>query len=244
MPLPKVAIVGRPNVGKSALLNRLVGRRVSIVHATPGVTRDRVSVKVEAGDRTFELTDTGGMGLDDPDNLTDHVEAQIWSAIHESDLLLFVVDAHDGVTPADREVLRQIRSAGKPMLLLVNKSERRAAEADAAEFLTLGLGEPLLVSALEGLGIGDLVSAILERLPQGSDSDAGSVVHLAIVGSDLLQRIVALVHAPLPTADDGHAPLRPGEERAVRLRAERIHGIPQAAVTWSVILGDLEQGGG
>lgn len=185
MSLPRVTIVGRPNVGKSSLLNRLVGRRVSIVEPTAGVTRDRVSAMVEAGGRRFEIVDTGGLGLVDEAQLKDHVEAQIQVAIASADLVLFVVDGKEGRVPSDDMVARRLRTLGKPMLLVVNKVESRLDEVATAEWLRLGFGDPHATSAKEGWGVSDLMEAILSHLPERTEAEdeiEGDVLKFAIVG--------------------------------------------------------------
>ena len=123
MTVPVVAIVGRPNVGKSSLFNWLAGRRIAIVDPTAGVTRDRVSTLIEAGGRFFELVDTGGIGHADVDNLTEHVERQIETAIDQAHVLLFVVDGRVGLTPLDEEVARRLRYVTKPILCVANKCD-------------------------------------------------------------------------------------------------------------------------
>jgi GTP-binding protein len=183
--LPRVTIVGRPNVGKSSLLNRLVGRRVSIVEPTAGVTRDRVAATVVAGDRRFELVDTGGLGLVDENLLKDHVEAQIQVAIDSADLVLFVVDGKEGRVPSDDMVARRLRTLDKPKLLVVNKVESRLDEIASSEWVALGFGEPIAISALEGWGCSDLLETVVARLPERTadeDELEGDVLRFAIVG--------------------------------------------------------------
>src|SRR5438067_6452130 len=163
MSLPIVAIVGRPNVGKSALFNWLAGRRISIVDPTAGVTRDRVSTVLEIGERYCELIDTGGMGIQDVDNLTADVERQIQHAIDAAALVLFVVDVRDGVVPLDEEVARRLRVLGKPVIFVANKADTDKIATNAPDFYRLGYGEPILVSADQKLGKQDLLDAILEK---------------------------------------------------------------------------------
>ena len=185
MALPQVAIVGRPNVGKSSLLNRIAGRRVAIVEPTAGVTRDRVTVTVEHGGRRFEVTDTGGLGLVDEALLKDHVEAQIQVALHSADLILFVVDGKEGRVPSDDMVARRLRQLDKPVLLVANKVESRGDEFAVAEWLTFGFGEPVVTSAKEGFGLHDLVEATLARLPEQAEDETAPVdrpLAFAIVG--------------------------------------------------------------
>src|SRR5205814_1659424 len=145
MSLPVVAIVGRPNVGKSSLFNWLAGRRISIVDPTAGVTRDRVATLIEAGGRFFELVDTGGIGIDDADNLTAEVEGQIELAIEQAHVVLFVVDIRVGLTPLDEEVGRRLRFVTKPVILVGNKCDAPNLEPHAHDFYKLGRGKLLPV---------------------------------------------------------------------------------------------------
>jgi GTP-binding protein len=165
MPLPIVAIVGRPNVGKSSLLNVIARRQISIVEPTPGVTRDRISTIVDADDSWFELVDTGGYGIVDRQNLTEHVERQIFYAIEQANIILFVVDARDGVTPLDQAVAEKLRPYAERVVLVANKVDDIRAEPVLGEFHALGFGEPLPVSALHAHGKRELLERILERLP-------------------------------------------------------------------------------
>jgi GTP-binding protein len=142
MPLPKVAIVGRPNVGKSSIFNWLAGRTIAIVEPTAGVTRDRLGTVLEAGGRYFELVDTGGMGIQDVDNLTAQVEGQIDVALREADVILFVVDSRDGLVSLDEYVSARLRPFTKPVLLVANKSESEKLEVAALEFHRLGWPKP------------------------------------------------------------------------------------------------------
>ncbi len=161
---PVVAVVGRPNVGKSTLVNRIIGRREAVVEDVPGVTRDRVSYEATWAGRRFTLLDTGGW---DPDaeGMAARITAQAEMAVEAADVVLFVVDSTVGATDADEAVVRVLRRAGKPVVLAANKVDGPAAEAEAAALWNLGLGEPYAVSALHGRGSGDLLDAVLEALP-------------------------------------------------------------------------------
>jgi GTP-binding protein len=182
--VPVVAIVGRPNVGKSSLFNWLAGRRIAIVDPTAGVTRDRVSTLVKAEGRFFELIDTGGIGVGDGDNLTVQVERQIEAAIDQSHVLLFVVDARAGLMPLDEEVARRLRYVTKPIICVANKCDQEDFDSQAAEFYKLGRGKLVCVSALQNRGKEELLDIIFERLP-GADvleQPKDAVMKLAIVG--------------------------------------------------------------
>jgi len=196
--MPKVAIVGRPNVGKSSLLNLLAGRRVSIVDAQPGVTRDRISHPIElppadrGGDpRWCELIDTGGYGVYSGDEslspLTEEIESQIAVALREARLILFLVDARSGLVALDEEFAKLLRRRvgdATPIVLVANKVDDEKYAADAMEAMTLGFGEPILISAKTGVGKFDLTEAIAERLDfeVGAPAEASSELLVAIVG--------------------------------------------------------------
>jgi len=190
--VPTVVIVGRPNVGKSSLMNRLAGRRISIVDPTAGVTRDRVGCEIEVGGRSIELVDTGGYGIEgfegDAD-LTDLIERQIVRGLEEADLVLFVVDAQSGILPLDEQVARLLRQhrGDRPVLLVVNKVDGEAQEADAGEAYALGFGEPRPISALNRRGVDALGEAMLARLPApgepaSAESKSRDAPRLALVG--------------------------------------------------------------
>lgn len=184
MIIPTVTIVGRPNVGKSSLLNCLAKRRISIVEPTSGVTRDRVSTEIQYKDYVFELVDTGGMGVKDVDGLTEDIEIQIEIAIHKADVILFVVDVREGVTPLDTMVVERLRRLNKKVILVANKVDTPKLEYLIADFNKLGLGEPVPISALEGFGRSGLLDRIVSLLPVPSQEavTADSVIKLAIVG--------------------------------------------------------------
>lgn len=164
---PIVAIVGRPNVGKSTLLNSLVGSRVAIVEPTPGVTRDRVTVLCTLADRTVEVVDTGGVGIVDRQGLEAHVEGQVTQAVEGADVILFLTDAREGLMPLDQRVAHLLRGVDAPVVLLANKVEIEEAEWNLGEFEALGYGSPIPISAKERRGLGELEERLAELLPEG-----------------------------------------------------------------------------
>ncbi len=164
---PLIAIVGRPNVGKSTLLNRLAGSRIAIVEETPGVTRDRVTVICTVADRTVELVDTGGVGIVDRQGLDDEVERQVTTAIERAAVVLFVVDAREGVAALDKRVAGLLRNVADKVILLANKMEVEEAQWNLGELESLGFGEAMPISAKEGRGIDDLDEKLAEFLPAG-----------------------------------------------------------------------------
>ncbi|NLX60889.1 MAG: ribosome biogenesis GTPase Der [Phycisphaerae bacterium] len=184
MPMGVVAIVGRPNVGKSSLLNCLARQRIAIVDPTAGVTRDRVSTIIEFDGRYFELVDTGGMGIEDADALTAQVEEQITRALDEAHLVLMVVDVREGVTPLDKLVAERLRKQAKPVILVANKADSDKLDQEAPNFYALGLGDPLCVSATEHRRRETLLETILSRLPEPGEDErpAESAMRIAIVG--------------------------------------------------------------
>jgi len=187
MSLPVVAIVGRPNVGKSSLLNCLAGRRIAIVDATPGVTRDRISALCALGGGEgagyVELVDTGGMGGEEGGDLTGHVETQISYAISAAAIILFLVDAREGLTPLDRHVAERLRRQDRPVILVANKVDRANLATEAADLHRLGFGEPLKISAIHSQGIAELLDAVQEALgDRGVDAVPEPVMKLAVVG--------------------------------------------------------------
>jgi len=183
MGVPQVVIVGRPNVGKSSVFNWLVGRRIAIVDPTAGVTRDRVTQLVHIGDRYAELVDTGGMGIKDSDDLTEHIEEQIRMAIDQADLILFVVDTREGMVPLDQDVAKRLRYVRAPVLLVANKTDHEGLDPQADEFYRLGR-KMLRVSTKQNLGKDDLLEAIEKRLPEKTDDEVvrEAVMKVAIVG--------------------------------------------------------------
>lgn len=184
MILPVVTIVGRPNVGKSSLLNCLAKRKISIVEPTSGVTRDRVSTEIQHKSYVFELIDTGGLGVKDVDGLTEEIEIQIEIALQKADVILFVVDSRDGITSLDIMVAEKLRYLNKRVILIANKVDTPKLEYLIAEFNKLGFGEPVPISAIEGYGRSDLLDKIVALLPVPLEETVlpESVIKLAIVG--------------------------------------------------------------
>jgi GTP-binding protein len=196
--LPTVVIAGRPNVGKSTLFNRLVGRRHAIVSDVPGVTRDRKDAEAQLRGRMVRLVDTAGLEESAPDSLYGRMRASSEAAVAGADLVVFVVDARAGITPADSHFAAWLRRQNCPVLLVANKAEGRGGANAALEAYSLGLGEPLAVSAEHGEGIADLMSEIADRIPpeDAADDAADKPLKLAIVGrpnagkSTLLNRLL------------------------------------------------------
>ena len=184
MSIPNVAIVGRPNVGKSSLLNAMAGRRVSIVEPTAGVTRDRVSFFIQWKDHEFELVDTGGLGLVDEAMLKQHVHSQIEVAMEAADLILFLFDAKEGLGPLDQQIAEKLRKIKKPVILCANKVESNRDELEAVDAYSLGMGEPYQISAKEGYGVSDLMDLILEKMPTWprAETEGEQGLKLTIVG--------------------------------------------------------------
>ena len=186
MPYISVAIVGRPNVGKSTLFNALAGSRIAIEADAPGVTRDRVLFPLTIEDRTFDLVDTGGIGIVDSQRLEKQVENQISLAIDAADLLVFLVDSREGVTPHDEAIARRLRKAGKRVLLAASKVDTQRIEDTLPSFHSLGFGTPVCVSAKQNRGIGDLEEAIVANLPPEPEGDQGPTAKelpkIALVG--------------------------------------------------------------
>jgi GTP-binding protein len=268
---PIVALVGRPNVGKSTLFNRLVGRRVAVVDDTPGTTRDRLMAEGEWQGRTFDVVDTGGI---DPDffrrgkplsigsaDYIRQIRAQAEMAIRDADLVLFLVDADSGVTPADSEVaeiLRKQRGAregegGTPILLVVNKCDNRSRRDQAAEFYELGMGDPHPISALHGTGVGDMLDTLTTMLPAAQEAEEGEErIRIAIVGkpnvgkSSLLNRLLGeerVIVSPIPgttrdavdtQADYEGTPITLIDTAGIRRRGKIEPGVEQYSVLRSL----------
>lgn len=181
---PLVAIVGRPNVGKSSLFNRMFGDRRAIVEPTAGVTRDRLVLPVHLPDYelAFDLMDTGGIGIVDREDLAESVEYQVMTGITAASLVLFMVDAREGLTLLDEQVARHLRRSDVPVVLVANKCETRAAQVASAEFTTLGFGEAQRVSAQEGQGLGDLYEHLMKMLPKVEEDQVEDRISIAVLG--------------------------------------------------------------
>jgi GTPase len=178
---PKVAVVGYPNVGKSTLVNRLSGTREAVVHEQSGVTRDRKEVEADWNGRAFTLVDTGGVDVTEPGELAEAVRGQARAALGEAELALLVVDARAGLRPGDAELAAELRGGPVPVVVAANKVDSGTQTGLAAEFYSLGLGEPVPVSATQGLGAGDLLDLIVERLPEAGAED-DDTTRLAVIG--------------------------------------------------------------
>src|SRR5204863_1656474 len=203
MPLPTVAIVGRPNVGKSTLFNRLVGKRLALVDDRPGVTRDRREGDANLLGLEFRVIDTAGFEDEDPASLPGRMRQQTEAAVRDADAALFLIDAREGLTPLDEEIARWLRVESTPVIVVANKAEGRLAESEIFEGFRLGLGEPIAVSAEHGEGIADLFEALRphvehEHLAIEAEEEAppDAALQLAIVGrpnagkSTLVNRIL------------------------------------------------------
>jgi GTP-binding protein len=230
--LPIVVIAGRPNVGKSTLFNRLAGRRIALVADTPGVTRDRKEAEAQLRGRMVKLIDTAGLEEAAPETLAGRMHAGSASAVSQADLVLFVLDARAGVTPADEHFAQWLRRQGKPVLLVANKAERRTAASSILDAYSLGLGDPVGVSAEHGDGIADLMSEIADHLPQPApetdEEHDDRPLKLAIVGrpnagkSTLLNRLLGeerMITGPEPglTRDAIAVVLSDDQGRAVEI---------------------------
>jgi GTP-binding protein len=246
---PLVALVGRPNVGKSTLFNRLVGQCLAIVHETPGTTRDRHYADVEWQGQIFTLIDTGGLIHDASGTITEQVQKQAQLAIEEADVIVFLADVMDGVTGADQRIANILRRTEKPILSAVNKVDNLDRELDTYEFYALGLGEPVGISALRGLNTGDLLDEIVAALSEVSlEGEMSTAVRVAIVGrtnvgkSSLLNQLlgqerVIVSDVPGTTRDAVDTSIAYGEEEVtlidtagIRRRGRVERGIEQYSV--------------
>jgi len=183
MARPIVAIVGRPNVGKSTIFNRIIGERLAIVEDRPGVTRDRIYGTAEWNGKPFSIIDTGGIEIFDEDELLKQVRVQAELAVEEADVILFVADAKAGMTPADQTIAQQLFRSNKPIVLAVNKMDNPANTDEIYEFYSLGLGDPVALSGTHGIGVGDLLDELVKRLPEKPEELYGDeVIKIALIG--------------------------------------------------------------
>lgn len=199
MTKPLVAVVGRPNVGKSTFFNRIVGKRISIVEDTPGVTRDRIYADAEWLSHRFTLVDTGGIDVSSEDSILSQMRLQAEVAIESADVILFFVDIRDGVLPADMDVAQMMRSAKKPVIVVANKSDNVEMDRDAYAFYELGFTEVFAVSSIQGLGIGDLLDAVVEHFNEkDAEETEDTRFKIAVVGkpnagkSSLVNKILGI----------------------------------------------------
>ena len=197
MSKPIVAMVGRPNVGKSTLFNKLAGKRISIVQDTPGVTRDRVYAESEWLNRKFTMIDTGGIEPESSDIIVKQMRRQAQIAIEMADVIVFVVDGKEGLTAADQEVAQMLRKSKKPVVLVVNKIDRLALEENSYEFYNLGIGDPITISASQGLGLGDMLDEVVKYFNDPSEDEVDDeYIRIAMIGkpnvgkSSLINRLL------------------------------------------------------
>lgn len=228
MKIPTVAIIGRPNVGKSSLFNRFLQKRVAVVHEQPGITRDRNYAVCDWGGVSFCLVDTGGLVPQSDDLMEQLIYDQTEFAVNESDLALFIVDAHVGLDPADRKIARRLHRSGKNYIIVANKVDNDRLESEMFEFLTLGLGDPVPVSAKVGRGVGELLDIVVARLPEceGAGEEAEGAVKVALVGrpnvgkSSFINRLIGeprLLVTPVPgtTRDAVDTPLELDDQKYI-----------------------------
>ncbi len=227
MAKPVAAIVGRPNVGKSTLFNKIAGKRISIVEDTPGVTRDRIYTEVEWLDKKFTLIDTGGIEPYSEDIILIQMKRQAEIAIEMADVIAFLVDGQEGITPADEEVANMLRKSKKKIVLVVNKIDASKYKDNVYEFYNLGLGEPVGISAAQALGLGDMLDEILKGFPEGDDDDYDELtIKVAVVGkpnvgkSSLVNKIIGeerviVSDVPGTTRDAIDTPFEVGEDKYV-----------------------------
>ncbi|SFF75217.1 GTP-binding protein [Planifilum fulgidum] len=225
MVLPVVAIVGRPNVGKSTLFNRIAGECIAIVEDKPGITRDRIYAQGEWTGKRFHLIDTGGLEFGGEDVFIDHVRHQVELAVDEADVIIFVVDGREGLMPSDEEVATWLHRADKPVVLAVNKADNRRLREDMYEFYSLGFDEVIPISALHGTGTGDLLDAVVSRFPDREEEVFDEdTIRVSVIGrpnagkSSLINAILGqerVIVSPIPgtTRDAVDTPLhRDGQD--------------------------------
>jgi GTPase len=218
----KVAVVGYPNVGKSSLINRLTGTREAVVHERPGVTRDRKELECEWNGRQFKLIDTGGVDFQDEDPLAGSIRDQARAGLADAQVAVLVVDARAGVRPGDEEIADLLRRSPLPAIVAANKCDGVAELPLATEFHRLGLGEPLAVSAAQGLGSGDLLDRIVELLPDGDEEPDSDTIRLAVIGRPNVGKS-SLVNRFL------------GEERVI---VSEVAGTTRDAIDMPLLVGD------
>ncbi|HEY2137576.1 MAG TPA: ribosome biogenesis GTPase Der [Xanthobacteraceae bacterium] len=228
-----VAIVGRPNVGKSTLFNRLIGRRQALVDDQPGVTRDRREGEARLGDLSFRVIDTAGLEEASPDSLMGRMRAQTKTAIASADAVMFLMDSRAGVTPSDRAIAELVRKSGKPAILVANKSEGRAAQAGVYEAYALGLGEPIALSAEHGEGLSELYDALRAALPEQTEPDQEDADAPGAPDAEETARPIRVAVVGRPNA---------GKSTLVNrlLGEERMLTGPEAGITRDTIAVDLE----
>lgn len=251
MDKPLIAIVGRPNVGKSTLFNRVIGRRMAIVEDTPGITRDRIYAEAEWNGREFVMIDTGGILLNEDDPLKAEVTLQAQAALEEADVVIFMVDAISGVTPIDEEIADHLRGASKPVLLVANKSDNDARDLDSMEFHSLGLGEVYPVSSLNGRSVADVLDVVVKSFPEETMESRypEDAVKLAIIGrpnvgkSSLLNAILGQKRAivseiPGTTRDAVDTVLKRGDNTLVLIDTAGIRraGKVQGSIEYYTVL--------
>jgi GTPase len=231
---PLVALVGRPNVGKSTLFNRLVGGRVAIVEDLPGTTRDRLHGAFEWRGRNVTVVDTGGIVPESGEEVSESIFEQVQVAIDEADVIVFVVDTRSGITPVDSDIADMLRRTSKPIVLAANKVDNVKQEERTLEFHALGLGDPIPVSAERGLGVGDLLDAVVEDLPIGEDEeDDEGVTRVAIVGRPNVGKsslVNALVGKKRTLVSDVPGTTRDAIDTEIELDGERIILVDTAGI--------------
>lgn len=242
MPRPIVAIVGRPNVGKSSLFNRIIRRRRAVVDPTPGVTRDRVMAEADWNGRPFILVDTGGLVPGTSDRMELHVADQVKLALDQAALVVFLTDAQTGVTDLDAEVARMLRKDERRPLLVVNKVDDEGWETDWHEFYALGMGEPIPVSAVSGRHVGDLLDRLVAALPPACDEDEEGTesIKVAILGRPNVGKsslVNALVGSQQVVVDDAPGTTRDSTDTPVEFEGRRFvlidtAGLRRAKAVW------------
>ena len=225
MSKPIVAIVGRPNVGKSTLFNQIGKKRVSIVDDMPGVTRDRIYLDAEWLNHEFTMVDTGGIEFDESNTILKSMRQQAQIAMEEADVIVFVVDGRSGLTTSDEEVGRLLRSTKKPVILAVNKTDSPQQEANIYEFYSLGLGDPMGISASNALGLGDLLDEVVKAFPKEAEPDKeADEISIAVIGRPNVGKS-SIVNALI------------GEERVI---VSNIAGTTRDAIDTHFTVGDMK----